>query len=347
MDADPKQSNEQELLKAWQEYGKRFSTFVPEEQPFPSIWDPAIPQPDEKGRIHRDALKHWEQLFPTKEFLRLRYAQYHILESPSLDFDCLVPKFQRRMYYRMGEDEHGFPVHNPVNDGYEWYASALRIGIFQWQVSFSCRSVLCERNWCKLHRDNPGRINPIDIYSLMDLFEGCGLGQALSRVEKWFGVKIQPFDSAGEAPVKGYRYSVPKQALYDLLANYVNMRSQHVSSFLKEAVEVIKGSQLVPWHGRQFNDEHAFLSQKVVGNLHVIKSPAAKAYLWLLIRQEEAARNTREVFSVTDTQLAQGLGVSKTTAAKYRERLQELGLVKTVVDKIGKISEIRVKSVKY
>ena len=29
-------------------------------------------------------LKHWEQLFPTKEFLRQRYAEHHILEGPSL-----------------------------------------------------------------------------------------------------------------------------------------------------------------------------------------------------------------------------------------------------------------------
>ena len=33
-----------------------------------------------------------------------------------------------------------------------------------------------------------------------------------------------------------------------------------------------------------------------VGNLYRINSPAAKAYLWLLMQQEEAARNTRTRF---------------------------------------------------
>jgi len=92
-------------------------------------------------------------------------------------------------------------------------------------------------------------------------------------------------------------------------------------------VELIKGSQLVAWHGRLFNAEYAFLSKKVVGNLYRIKSPAAKAYLWLLIQQEETSRNTGVKFSATDAQLAQGLGVSKTTA-KYREQLQALGLLR-------------------
>ena len=90
--------------------GRHFSAFVPEEQPFPEIWEPEIPEPDDKGRVHMQALKHWQHLFPTRDFLRDRYAQYHILEGPSLRFDCLVPKFQKRMYYRVAEDQHGNPA---------------------------------------------------------------------------------------------------------------------------------------------------------------------------------------------------------------------------------------------
>lgn len=207
------------MVEIWHEYGQTFNSFVPQEQPFPDEWEPEVPETDDKGRLGPQALKHWEQLFPTKELLHQRYADFHILEGPSLDFDCIVPKFQRRMHYRVAEDKHGNPLHMPVQDRYEWYASALRIGIFRSQVGFSCRSMLCERHWCKLHRQYPQRI-PVDIYSLIDLFEACGLAQAVSIVAKWFGVKLQPFESAGAGPVKGYRYAVPKAAIYDLLGRY-------------------------------------------------------------------------------------------------------------------------------
>jgi hypothetical protein len=326
------------MMEIWHEYGQTFNSFVPEEQPFPEEWEPELPGPDDKGRLSPQVLKHWEQLFPTKEFLRQRYEEHHILEGPSLDFDCLVPKFQRRMHYRVAEDEHGHPLHMPVQDRYEWYASALRIGIFRSQVGFSCRSMLCERRWCKLHRLYRPRI-PVDIYSLIDLFEGCGLAQAVSILEKWFSVKLQPFESAGTGTVKGYRYAVLKEAIYELLGRFPNMRHQHVEAFIREAAQLVRGCALVPWHGRMFDEDHAFLSQKLIGNLYRIKSPAAKGYLWLLIQQEESARNTKRMFSVTDAQLAQALAVSKTTATKYREELQDLRLVKTGTEKAGKIHQ--------
>jgi hypothetical protein len=198
------------MMEIWHEYGKTFNSFVPEERPFPDEWEPEVHVEDDKGCLSPQALKHWEQLFPTKEFLRQRYADHHILEGPSLDFDCLVPKFQHRMHYRVAQDEHGNPLHMPVQDRYEWYASALRIGIFRSQVGFSCRSMLCERRWCKLHRHYTGRI-PVDVYSLVDIFEGCGLAQAMSIVAKWFGVKLQSFEPAGSGPVKGYRHPFPNR----------------------------------------------------------------------------------------------------------------------------------------
>ena len=346
---DPKDSDDQRdmLLKQWHEYGKNFSAFVPEEQPFPEIWEPEIPEPDDKGRVHLQALKHWQHLFPTRDFLRDRYGQYHILEGPSLQFDCLVPKFQKRMYYRVAEDEHGNPLHIPVKDTHEWYASALRIGIFQWQVGFSCRSVLCQRKWCKLNLDNPQRMSPIDIYSLIDLFEARGLGQAMSIVAKGFGVKLQPPEAQGTAQVQGYRYSVSKQAVYELLSRYAAMRNQHVESFLKEAVELIQGSQVVPWHGRKLDTDCAFFSRKIVGNLYRINSPAAKPYLWLLMQQEEAARNTRTRFQASDSEVAEALGVTRMTAGNYRARLMNVGLVQVEVSKTGRKREIWVCKVKY
>lgn len=95
------------MMERWHEYGKAFTAFVPDEQRFPEEWEPVLPGPDDKGRLSPQALKHWEHLFPTKQFLRQRYAEHHILEGPSFRFDCLVPKFQRRMRYRVAEDEHG------------------------------------------------------------------------------------------------------------------------------------------------------------------------------------------------------------------------------------------------
>jgi hypothetical protein len=319
---------------------------VPEEQPFPDEWELDVPGPDDKGRLSPQVLKHWEKLFPTKEFLRQRYAEHHILEAPPLWFDCLVPKFQRRMSYRVVEDEHGSPQHIEVRDTHEWYDSALRMGIFRSQVGFSCRSMLCERRWCKLHRLNPQRI-PVDIYSLVDIFEACGLAQASGIVAKWFGVKLQALESAGTGPVKGYRYTVPKKALHDLLARYPTMRHQHVDAFIREAAQLIRSCPLVPWHGRMFDEEQAFLSQKIIGNLFRLKSAAAKAYLWLLMVQEERARNTREPFGVTDSELAAALGVSLPTAGIYRRELENKGLVQVEVKKRGKNREITIRKVKY
>jgi hypothetical protein len=335
------------LMEIWHAYGQTFNSFVPEEQPFPEEWEPEVPGEDDKGRLSPQALKHWEQLFPTKKFLCQRYAEHHILEGPSLWFDCLVPKFQRRMHYRVAEDEHGNPQHIPVRDTHEWYDSALRIGIFRSQVGFSCRSMLCERRWCKLHMLNPQRISPVDIYSLVDIFEACGLAQAVSIVAKWFGVKLQAFRSAGIGPVKGYRYAVPKQALYELLARYPTMRHQHVEAFIREAAQLIRGCPLVPWHGRMFEEERAFLSQKLIGNLFRIKSAAAKAYLWLLMVQEERARNTRESSGVTDSELGAALSVSLPTAGTYRRELENKGLVQVEVKKRGKNREITIRKVKY
>ena len=198
-DEEDRNAQRTRMMEIWHEYGETFNSFVPEEQPCPEEWEPELPGPDEKGWLSPQALKHWEQLFPTKEFLSQRYAKYHILEGPSLWFDCLVPKFQRPMHYRVDVDDQGNRHYTPVRDSHEWYDSALRIGIFRSEVGFSCRSMLCERRWCKLHQKYPERI-PVDIYSLIDIFEACGLAQALNIVGKWFGVKLQAFES-GEGGV--------------------------------------------------------------------------------------------------------------------------------------------------
>jgi hypothetical protein len=67
------------MMEIWHEYGQTFNSFVPEEQPYPEEWEPELPGSDDKGRLSPQVLKHWEQLFPTKEFVRQRYEQRRTL----------------------------------------------------------------------------------------------------------------------------------------------------------------------------------------------------------------------------------------------------------------------------
>ena len=229
------------LAEAWHEYAREFGVFVPEQQPAPEVWEPELPPPDEKGRLDPQVLKHWEQLFPTKNFLRERYAQYKILEGPSLDFDCLVPKFHDRITHKWVEDAYGNPDPIPVEDKHEWYDGALRIGVFQWQVGFSCRSRTCERIWCLLHRKNPKAHQPNGHLWLVALFEGISLAKAKDEVAKWFNVKLGPLKSKGVRDTSLPRRRVLKKDIYDLLGRYPHMSRQHVKPFVEEAQQLIKG----------------------------------------------------------------------------------------------------------
>ena len=75
------------MVDKWHQYGDTFSVFTPAEQPAPEIWEPELPGLDDKGKLRPKALKHWQYLFPTKDFLRHRYAKHGILQGPSLFFD--------------------------------------------------------------------------------------------------------------------------------------------------------------------------------------------------------------------------------------------------------------------
>ncbi len=341
------------LVERWYAYGDHFSVFVPDEQPRPDVWDFPEAELDDKGRLDPQVLKRWEYLPQTKELLRQRYGKFHILETPALWFDCLVPKFQNQMHYKVLDSEGNFLE---VDDNHEWYDNVLRMGVFKWQVGFSCSSVKCEREWCKLNLKNPHRINPIDIYSIIQVFEGVSTATALSEVAKWFNLKLRPLESRGIFKTRTPRYAVPKWTVYSLIRQYRDTRHQHLDAFLKEATAIIQSSALVEWHGRMFDEATAFLSTQLMDNLYKINDFAVKAYLWLLIRQEELARQTaphkakhkkKWEFRVSDAELATALVVSPPTAARYRKILHNLGLVEVQQEHIGRKIERYIIKAKY
>jgi hypothetical protein len=68
----------------------------------------------------------------------------------------------------------------------------------------------------------------------------------------------------------------------------------------------------------------------VIDNLYRINGPVVKAYLWLLCYQEERASRVRSrEMRVSDHDLMDALGVSRTTAKAYRDRLVESRLITT------------------
>jgi hypothetical protein len=337
------------LVELWRAYGERFAVFLPEHQPVPETWEPNIAEKDTRGRIDPQYLKHWKFFARTREFLRERYADQAILRGPSLFFDCLVPHFQKKMRHRWYEDQYGQPIAYEVKDNQTWYHAAVRMGLFGSEVGFSCRSTLCERHWCVLHRQNPHHMVSVDIYGLISLFENIPLTSSKNAVSKWWGVKLGDLEGRGVRTGTRTRRKAPKQAVYDVLERYgSNVRGQHVDALIQELCALIRACPSVEWHGRLFDDDHAFLSNQVTDNLVKINGPAVKAYLWLLIRQEELARNTRgPKLKVSDAELAAALGISKTTASKYREHLVGLGLAETSRLLSGHSSDISISKVKY
>ncbi|AFM26112.1 hypothetical protein [Desulfomonile tiedjei] len=336
-----------EFIRAWHEYGLRFSVFVPDQQPKPDTWEPDVQKFDEKGLTNPHYLKHWKFFASTKDFLRERYAEHKILQGPTLFFDCLVPEFQDPMRYGRVEAESG-PDFYEVKDTSKWYERAIRMGIFDWQIGFSCRSVLCQRTWCDMHRGNPHRINHVDIYGLMTVFEKIPAVTGKSQVAKWFEVKLGDLKSTGKRVSSRWRRKVAKDGFYALIKNYENMRTHQVKEMISRLHSLITGSPVVEWHRRLFDGDHAFIADKAASHLHKIKGPAAKAYVWLLIRQEELAQDTRgPKLNVSDAELGQAIGVTKTTAQNYRQILMKLKLIETSRKTVAKIKQITITKVKY
>ena len=97
-----------------------------------------------------------------------------------------------------------------------------------------------------------------------------------------------------------------------------------------------------------FDDDYVFLKDRAADNLYKIKGPAVKAYLWLLIRQEELAKNTiGPKLDVSDAELANAIGASKATAQTYRKILSKLRLIEVEERIVTKIRQISITAGKY
>ena len=208
-------------MRIWHEYGKAYGVFVPEEQPNPHQWDLPLPEPDEKGTLDPQVVKHWRYFEQTRDFLRQRYADHRILAGPRLTFNCLVPAFQKplsipaekRKRYKLPKDK----------DPPSWYQGALRMPITtQGEVGFVCNSEECQRTKCKLNLRNEKRFSPCDLYSLIQIFHGHrSVSTAMAVVAEEFG-KLGKFEARGiEEKPKIVRYAVPKHEIHSLIARVI------------------------------------------------------------------------------------------------------------------------------
>jgi len=326
------------VVEIWKQYGATYNIFVPGEQPSPKGvgWDRPMPELSQTGAFDPQLMKHWRFFAATRNFLRRRYAKHGIMQSPALTFDCLVPKYQKPL--KAFEAKKG--KRKRRGDPEEWYAGAIRMLMTDaGEVGFTCRSRECRRTQCKLNLQNPKRKSKsrVDIFSLIQIFHGYrSVTKAKQIVAEAFEVRIGKFEFKGvEKKPLVKRYAVPKWAIHGLIQRFSDMRRQDIPRLVEEAVELIKGSQLVELeHVRVFSNYFAFLWPQIIDNavLQQINSASIRLYLWLLVEQEERARRNEFAMRLTDAEIARELGASKQTIGRYRQELEKLGLVKVKVD---------------
>ena len=108
------------------------------------------------------------------------------------------------------------------------------------------------------------------------------------------------------------------------------MRRQHIPRLVAEATELIKSCEQVELeHARVFSNYFAFFWPQIIDHnvLDQINGPAIKLYLWLLIRQEEAARRNQWGLVLTDAEIGRQWDVTRKAIGKLRQELQNLGLL--------------------
>jgi len=310
------------LTEIWKQYGKTYNVFVFDDQPMPKGegWDRPVPEVSATGTVDPQLMKHWRLFQATKVFLRHKYGQYGILRGPRLTFDCLVPQFQKPMKMSGGKKWK-----RKKSDPEEWYAGALSMLITaDGAVAFTCSSRECPRTKCKLNLVNPKRKKAVDVFSLLQIFHGYrSVTKAKQTVGEEFEVRLGHFEFRDiEQRTLMKRLAVPKWAIDELIQGF---------SGIHEAVELVGRSQVVELeHGRVFSNYFAFLWPQIIDNqvLQQIDGPAVRLYLWLLREQEERARRNEFAMRLTDKEIAGKIGASKQTIGRYRQKLEELGLLK-------------------
>ncbi len=262
------------MLKLWREdYGARFSVFDPEDQPAPELeswqsemWEPYAPTPDDKGGFDPRVIRHVRWFERTKEFFQARYG---LVIGPDLFFDCKAMQCQGSLSVEIAHEKERI-----------WYIRALRIGLFLFNgklgVGFSCRSLSCQRKRCPLNLRNINRLNRVDLYQLLQIFEGetaMPLARAVAEVSRWFGLPLHGFGQA--------HCAVPKQSVYRQIERY----QKNIPGLIKNFSNRCKRSPLVYFESKPPGDEVykdcCYFPEAIItgGTLSKINSPAVVTYL--------------------------------------------------------------------
>jgi len=318
------------LVEVWHEYGEKYNVFVPKEQPSPRVWDKPFVSTAKSGKFDPQMVKHWRFFEATRNFLKKRYQEHGILTGASRTFDCLVPKFHKPLQISP-EKRKKFKIPKG-QDPSRWYADALEILITaQGEVGFVCKSVECQRTRCKLHRSHPKR-RIVDIYSVIQIFEGHDSpARVVPIIEAELGPMVRLPRGGTEEKSTIPRIAVPKTEIHALIGRHSKMRRQHVPQLIREAETLISSSEIIQVSGtRTFSDEHAYFWPQIIDDhlLSLINSPAIRLYLWLLVYQEERARENEFQVRLTDAGVARSLDISRKTAGQYRQILETTGLLK-------------------
>ncbi|MGO9571342.1 MAG: hypothetical protein ACLP5H_27775 [Desulfomonilaceae bacterium] len=321
------------LAQAWLEYGERYAVFRSGDQPNPDAWEPDIPAPDAKGRTHPDALKVWYLLPEMMDFLEARYG-ITSQDSPFV-FDCPVRKLQGRVSFHDKAETRYWAwkgdlawINRPKDDDPAWYAKAIRLSIGKnGKLGFSCTSQTCFRMWCALHVTQKHRLENVDIYKLVQVFEALTRAETAKKiVARHFGEDLGKFKSLGVGRKKQYRFRVPKKDIYQLIARYGELHRKDTPRLLGDVRNLIRYSRPVLHHGRLFSPDYVHVSRSLLFHDTIDEMGAAiRLFLFLLIRQEEEASHNRSGVRISAAQLSKDSGIPRPTLIRYRNHLRSLG----------------------
>lgn len=318
------------MLKLWQEdYGKRFSVFEPEDQPAPELdswnpemWEPYVPKPDERGAFHPEVIRHVRWFEQTKDLLRDRYG---LTIGPDLFFDCRAMKCQGSFSAEIAPEKERL-----------CYIRALRIGTFLFNgklgVGFSCRSLGCQRKRCPLNlkaRDKEDRLNRVDLYQLLQIFEGeaaMPLVRAVAEISQGFGIPLHGFGQP--------HYAVPKQSVYRQIQRY----QKNIPALIRNFSNLCKRSPLAYFDIKppagDIPGDNFFFPQAIITGCTLAKINSAAViiylYLWMLkmeqVRQNQFRFELPTVLEMEKDLKSRGFGISRKSIYRHLEQLDALGM---------------------